>query len=213
MEEMVIKTQLREKTGKGSARKLRRQGLVPAVLYGHGIEPVHLAIPEKDVRKVAMSESKIVTIEIEGKKGKEKAIVKDLDIDPLKDSFLHIDLQRIRMDEKISSTVPIVVVGEEVSVGLKAGGVLQHGIREIEVECLPKDLPSHIEVDISKMEIGDVIRVEDLNIPVGVDVISPGDELVLTIVPPVVFKEPEAAEEVEAAEVPTVAESEAEEEK
>lgn len=213
MEDMLIKAQVREKTGKGSARKIRSQGFVPAVLYGHGIDPVHLAISEKDIRKIVANEAKLLTIEIEGRKSKEKVIVKDLDIDPVRDSFLHIDFQRIRMDEKISASVPIVVSGEEVSVGLKAGGVLQHGIREIEVECLPGDLPSHIEVDISKMEIGDAIRVEDLNVPDGVTVVSPGEELVLTIVPPAVYVEPEAEEEVEAAEVPTVAESQAEEER
>lgn len=212
MEEMLVKAQVRERTGKESARKVRSQGLVPGVLYGHGIEPVHLAISEKDIRKIVVNEAKLLTVQIEGKKAKEKVIVKDLDIDSVKDSFLHIDLQRIRMDEKISAFVPILVAKEEISVGLKAGGVLQHGIREVEVECLPADLPSHIEVDISKMEIGDTIRVEDLSIPDGVTIISPGEELVLTIVPPAVYVEPEVVEEVEAAEVPTVAESEVEEE-
>ncbi len=213
MEEMLIKAQMRERTGKESARKIRSQGLVPGVLYGLDIEPVHLAISEKDVRKIVVNEAKLLTLQIEGKKTKEKVIVKDLDMDPIRDSFLHIDFQRIRMDEKISAFVPILVTGEEISVGLKTGGVLQHGMREVEVECLPADLPSHIEVDISKMEIGDSIRVEDLSIPDGVTVISPGEELVLTIVPPAVYVEPEVVEEVEAAEVPTVAESEGEEEK
>lgn len=207
-----LKAHLREGTGKGVARKLRREGNVPAVVYGHEFEPVHVFVNEKEIKHLLQAEAKLVDLTIEGKKKPVPVIIKEVDTDPIKDNILHVDFQKVRLDETVTTSVPVVLVGEEECVGVRMGGIIQHGLREIEIECLPKDLPSHIEVDISKLEIGDGIKVGDLNLPEGVTTTADPEEQVVIIVPPAILEEEiEAAEEKEAAEVPTVAETEKEE--
>lgn len=207
-----LEARLREGTGKGVARKLRKEGNVPAVVYGHGFEPVHIFVNEKEVKHLLQAEAKLVELAIEGNKKPVPVIIKEVDADPIKDNLLHVDFQRIRLDETVTTTVPVILTGEEECVGVKMGGIIQHGLREIEIECLPKDLPSHIEVDISNLEIGDSIKVADLNLPEGVKTTADPEEQVVVIVPPAILEEEvEAAPEEEAAEVPTVAETEKEE--
>lgn len=203
----------REETGKGAARKLRREGNVPAVVYGHGFEPIHIYVNEKEMKHLLQTEAKLVELSIEGRKKPVSVIIKEVEADPIRDNLLHVDFQKIRLDETVTTTVPVVLVGEEECVGVRMGGIIQHGLREIEIECLPKNLPSHIEVDIRNLEIGDGIKVADLELPEGVKTTAAPEEQVVVVVPPAVLEEEvEAVKEEEAAEVPTVAETEKEEE-
>lgn len=206
-EKIVIEGKIREKTGKGIARKLRAEGKIPAVVYGGEEAPLHIYVKRNDVQKFVHMETTIMDLKIEGKDAPTPVIIRDYAVDPITDEVLHVDFQRVKMDEEITAMVPIVLLNEENCVGVKMGGIIQHGLREVEVECLPKDLPAHIEVDISQLEIGDTIKVADLNVPAGVKITEDPEEVIVTIVPPAVYEEEEAQEEVSAAEVPTVSET------
>lgn len=209
MADFSIHAFLRDKVGKEASRKWRKQGYVPAVIYGHDIEPIHLAVPVSEIKKAQQKEAKVISIAIDGQKGKTKVLIKEIKTDPLKDSHLHVDFQRVKMDELISTTIPIVIIGEDECPGLKMRGVLQHFLREIEVEALPSDLPSHLEIDISQLEIGGTIRLKDIKFPPGVKIYGDGENPVVSVFVPTAFKEPEIGPVEEAIEVPTISEQEA----
>lgn len=205
-EELLIQASKRERTGKGDARKLRKKGFVPAVVYGADKDPEHIYIDKNTISKLVHQEATIFNLEIEGMSRQEQVIIRNFEKDPISDEILHVDFQRIKMDEEISAIVPIVLLNEEACVGVKKGGIIQHGLREVEVECLPKDLPSHIEVDIKDLDIGDTIKVADLVVPQGVKLAEDPEEIIVTIVPPAIYEEEVTTEET--SEVPTVAETE-----
>lgn len=212
MTEMTMNAIIREGTGKGVARKLRARGMVPAVVYGHGFENEVLAVPARELKNAIAHEVKLVRLAVEGRGGQPlPAIIKEVQVSPVTGDFLHVDFQQVRMDEAVSAFVPVVVVNEEDCEGIRAGGVLQHMIRELEVEALPQDIPPHLEIDILPLQIGDSVRVSDLVLPRGVKVFAEGDEVILSILPPKIAVE-EAAPTEEAAEVPTVSETEKKEE-
>lgn len=208
----VVEAGIRENTGKGVARKLRANGKVPAVVYGGDSQPKHIYIDKHDAYQLLHHETTIIELKIENDKKSTPVIVRDYAVDPVTDEVLHIDFQRVKMDEEITAVVPVVLLNEDSCVGVKMGGIIQHGLREVEVECLPKDLPAHIEVDIQSLEIGDTIKVADLELPAGVKVAEDPEEIIVTIVPPAVYEEEVAGEEISAAEVPTVAETKKQEE-
>ncbi len=190
----------RDKTGKSAARSWRRRGYIPGIVYGQDISPQPIGIPVKDFTRLAHHSSRagvVVKLKLEGKEL--PALIKEVALDPVKDTYLHVDFQKIRLDEKVSTLVPIVIIGEEVSPGLKMGGVLQHGLDQIEIEALPKDLPEKFEIDISSFEIGDSCKVSDLTPPPGVTILEDPEEVILTILPPTIYKE--AVEEVVGEEV------------
>lgn len=196
MELVDLKVKLREEKGKSVSRKLRATGQIPAIFYGEKIKTVPLVVETKDFTAVVHTEAGanvLLNLKIEGLGKNETAIIKDIQRDPLKDSFLHVDFMKIALDEKITTTVPVTVVGE--SPGVKEGGVLQHGLWEIEVEALPADLPEKFEVDVSGLDIGDSLRVSDLLQPKGVEILSGVEETVVSVVPPTVVKEEEVVEE------------------
>lgn len=196
-----FKAEKRDKKGKGAARSLRRDGKVPAVLYGKGIEPILLSVSSRDLLNLEHKQGltgSFLNLKVNGESY--TAVVKEISRDPVSDEYLHVDFQKISLDEKISTFVPIVVKGEETCPGIKLGGVLQHGVSEIEIEALPKDVPEHLEVDISELEIGDSVRVGDLTPPPGVEIVSDADEMILTILPPTMYEEEEKVEEVAAEE-------------
>jgi large subunit ribosomal protein L25 len=213
VEKIVIEGKVREETGKGTARKLRAEGKVPAVVYGGGEAPLHIYVRRHDVHKLIHLETTIMDLMIEGKSAATPVIIRDYALDPITDEVIHVDFQRVKMDEEISAMVPVVLLNEDKCIGVKMGGIIQHGLREVEVECLPKDLPAHIEVDISQLEIGDTIKVADLQVPAGVKVAEDPEEVIVTLVPLAVYEEVAVAEEVSASEVPTVAETMKQEEK
>jgi len=160
----LVQAQVREETsrGKNEARRLRAQGRVPAVVYGAKKESVAVSVDPKQISKILRSESGHNTIfDLDLGREKTKAMIVDWHYEPIKGKLLHIDMKRIAMDEKIRVKVPIHLTGEAVGVK-QQGGILDHVLREVEIECLPGDIPSSLSVDVTNLSFGDVLRVSDL---------------------------------------------------
>jgi len=194
METVELKAEKREIVGKESNKKLRREGKVPAVLYSNG-EATPIAV---DAREFSAIRSKsgthvIVKLKVSGMRGQASAIIKEVQKNPIKDEYFNIDFQKIAMDEKISAMVPISVIGE--SVGVKAGGLLEHHLWEIELQGLPKNMPNRIEVDVSALDMGDNVHVKDIQLPPEVEVLTDLETTVLAISAPQAVRT--AAEAVE----------------
>ena len=193
MENLSLSVDKRTQTGKSGARAVRRAGIIPGVVYGIK-DSTPLAIRPKELEALLgtrAGSNVVFQLNVEGEAASERpVIVKELQRDSMKGTIVHADFLEIRMDETIQIAVPLVLVGE--SLGEKVGGNLSQLLRELEVACLPNAIPEHVEVDISEVEIGDVLHVRDLQIPEGVELVADPDDPVLTIVVPV-----EEEEEVE----------------
>jgi large subunit ribosomal protein L25 len=173
MSTYVVNAVAREDMGKGASRRLRHQGLVPAVIYGAEKDPVSISVNHNELVKHLEDEafySHVLTIDVAG--SKEKAILKDLQRHPAKPIVMHADFLRIDEKHALRVHVPVHFVGEEVSPGIKAGGVLTHNMNDVEVQCLPKDLPEFIEADVSAMEIGQSVHLSELKVPAGVELVE-----------------------------------------
>jgi large subunit ribosomal protein L25 len=203
----------REKTGKEYAKKLRNQGKIPAILYGHRFQPLPICIEEKSFRTLLRKEKGLhglLQLEVEGvEDGKHTVVVKEVQKDPIKDIILHVDFQKIRLDEEITAEVPLRFVGEPV--GVKAGGILQHFLYEISVQCLPVDLPEEITVDVSHLDVRDNLRVEDLPEVKGIKYLNKPEEVVAAVAPKKVKEAAVAVEGEEAEEEAAAAPAGAEE--
>tara|TARA_B100000212_G_scaffold232235_1_gene176534 strand:+ start:1041 stop:1760 length:720 start_codon:yes stop_codon:yes gene_type:complete len=171
-EEFNLIAEMRDDQGKGASRRLRRQGKVPAIIYGAGREPRSLMFDHNKVLQQLEDPSfysSILNIKV-GDKSR-AAIVKDIQRHPAKRRILHIDLQRIVEDEKIKMQIPIHYLGEEEAVGVKlGGGTVSKLMTELEITCLPKDLPEFIEVDISELELDQMLNVSDIKLPEGTEI-------------------------------------------
>jgi large subunit ribosomal protein L25 len=195
----------REATGTRESRRLRRQGLIPGVLYGRS-KPHAITVPERDLRRVLTGDSglhAILDVVLEGQKTTHPSILKEYQQDPVKGKLIHIDLQEVRLDQPITATVTVALVGADDAPGIREGGVLSQVNREVNVEALPMEIPEHLELDVSGVQIGDTLRVADLRVPEGVKLLDDPEETVLaTVTMPtrVVEPEEEAAEEAEAVE-------------
>src|SRR3989338_1788397 len=208
--ELTIKK--REGTGKEGAKRLRRQGLVPAVLYGGGA-PQTLTVGYRDVIKVIQGRegsTTLLTLKFEDGGGSARtAIIRDMQFDPVSEKVIHVDLQEVRMDRAITVGVPVFATGEAEGVKEQAG-ILETILREVQVSCLPGLIPERITVDVSALMIGDVLTVANLAPPEGVKILNDPGQAVVTVSPPMVEEvaAPAAAlterkpkpEEVEAAE-------------
>jgi len=161
-EKFNVKAAGRDGRGKNEARRLRKSGSIPAIVYGASKAPVPVSVDPKQIFRILKSDSghnTIFDLEVAGENT--KAMIVDWQTEPIKGSLLHIDLKRIAMDKKLTVTVPVVLKGE--SIGVKTqGGIMEQVLREVEIECLPADIPAHIDVDVSNMEFGHVLRVKDL---------------------------------------------------
>jgi large subunit ribosomal protein L25 len=202
--ELKLTAETREETGKGPVKRLREKGGIPAVLYGPGLRTHNLMVKKEDLSEVLHTEAGAnVLIDLQLVEGKKKeshlVMIKEIQRHPFKEKYLHVDFVKVARDEKVTTKVPIAVKGEAESAGLKNGGTLQHNIWEVEVECLPADMPDHLYVDISMMEIGDHLRVGDLIRLPGVTMLTDADDTILTILAPRVI-EVEVPEVAEAAE-------------
>jgi large subunit ribosomal protein L25 len=187
MQRVDLAVELRDKRGKGAARQIRRAGRVPAVLYGEGSSTL-LSVSPSDLLKILQSESgenSLINLEIKGGQSKTNAtvILRDLQRDPVTRQILHADLFEISMNKAIRLRVPLEMTGEPP--GVKEGGVLQHNLRELEIECLPAVIPDHIEVDISGLEIGSIIHVRELQMIEGVKVLEDPDDAVVSVAAPI----------------------------
>src|SRR5438093_6579522 len=183
MAEIVVSARGRDDRGKNAARRLRRQGLVPAIVYGGKGHTVAVAVDPKALQKVLRSEAgrnAILKLDIAGA-GATNAILKSWQVDPIKDSFLHADFYRIAMDVAIRVTVPIHIRGEARGVKVE-GGILELIMREIEVECLPGDIPEHIDVDVSDLGLNGALRVSDLPTNPKVKILEGADQVVVHVV-------------------------------
>ena len=198
---LTIKCERRDVFGKNASRRLRREGMVPVVLYGGDGPSTHLAMQKQDIFGILRSEAGENTIfKASFDSESMDAMIKELQFDPVTDEILHIDLIQIAMDKVVRVSVPFVVVGEAVGVKTE-GGFVDLITREVEVECLPGDIPEHIEVDISELHLHQSFKVEDVTFPEGVDVITDSQTLVVLIEAPTkeeeVVVEAEEEEEVE----------------
>jgi len=193
MKERSIEAWVRTEKGKGASRKLRRENKVPAILYGPHIEPLMLTVKRGDIEKIMRSaerESSILfdmILHSNGDKINKKVMFKEIQVDPIKDIPLHVDFYEVAMDKEITVELPIRLVGTPI--GAEKGGILEHLIREITVSCLPDKLIDVLEVDVSKLDIGDAIHIRDISFPEG---IKPEDDPDTTIA---VVAAPEAEEE------------------
>jgi large subunit ribosomal protein L25 len=193
--ELKLKAERREESGKGAARKLRAAGRVPAVLYGHGVGPMAVSVDAKDLFHVlhgSAGTNVLVDLQVDG--AQHLSLPREIQRDHVRGRYVHVDFLAVRRDETVTVSVPVRVVGE--SPGVKAGGVIEHHLWELQVECLPGDVPDGIEADVSNLQVGDSLRVADLLPPQGVSVLTPLEESVVAVVIPQV----RVVEEVEAAE-------------
>lgn len=203
----------REGVGKSVTRKLRQAGRIPAVYYGRGEDPVPLVVSLRellDLIERAEGSNVIVDLKVEGEAGADKkALIREIQRDPVGGHILHLDLQRISLTERITVEVPVVLIGTPTGVK-DGGGILEHLLREVEVECLPTDIPSRLEVDVSGLQIGDSLHVSDLRAD-RVTIKTEAGRAIAAVVPPTVLEEVKPAEEAVAAEPELVKEKKGEE--
>jgi large subunit ribosomal protein L25 len=203
--QVKLKAEHRTATGRSAARKLKALGIVPAVIYGAKDKPQPLQLSARDVNAMlshASGENILVELEIPGEKSNRTALVQEIQHAPLGGAVLHIDFHAVSMDETIHAEVPLESLG--MANGVKNfGGLLEQSLRTLAVECLPRDLPDRITVDVSALEIGDSIHVRDIQLPSGVTAKVQLDLTAFSVVAPVVEEEPVVAE-AEAAAGPEV---------
>ena len=159
--------------GKGASRRLRQAGKVPAIMYGGGKDPEALTLSHNEVLRNLGHEafySHILTVKADG--AETQAILRDLQRHPSKAVIMHMDLQRISLTEKLKTHAPIHFIGEDIAPGVKAGGLVSHDLTEVSIECLPRDLPEYIEVDLSGLDVGESIHLSDLKVPERVALID-----------------------------------------
>jgi large subunit ribosomal protein L25 len=184
--EAILHAEPRSEKGKGPARRLRATGRVPATLYGAGVDPTSIHVSALDLLHVfhAMGgASVLVDLKLDGREY--LTIAREIQRDLIHNRFIHVDFMAVRRDEKITVDIELHEVGE--SAGQRAGGVVEHHLREVEVECLPADVPERIEFDITRLRIGDAVRVGDLTPPPGVELLTDPDTMVLAVVEPAVM--------------------------
>src|SRR5919198_3978240 len=196
-ERIKLQVTERERRGSSDARRLRREGFIPGVLYGNGKEPHAICIPERELGRVLTGPAglhAILDVVLEGQKSTHASILKDYQVDPIRGHLEHVDLQEVRLDRPIQAVVAVQLIGEPA--GVKEGGVLSQVQREINVEALPMEVPEHLELDVSGMAIGDTLRLADLPERAGVRYLDDPEETVLaTVTMPTQIVEPEPEEE------------------
>ena len=185
MDKVSIVVQPRAVTGSRAARRLRKAGLIPGVLYGHGKEATMFAV-EPQALRAALSTGAgthaVLEVTVEGHKRAHHAIIKDMELDPVKSTLRHLDLQEIRLDETIETTVAVSFEGE--AVGVKAGGMLDESTREVTVRGLVTAIPEHLVLDISEMDINDTAKVGDLDVPEGLEIVDDPEQVLCSVLPP-----------------------------
>ena len=194
-ERIKLEVEERELRGTSDSRRLRRAGMIPGVLYGSGKKPHPICVPERELRRVLTGSAglhAILDVVLAGQKTTHSSVLKDYQVDPIRGKIEHFDLQEVRLDQPIQTSVTVELVGE--SVGTKEGGVLSQVSREIRVEALPLEVPERIELDVSKMEIGDTLRLSDLSPREGVTYLDDPETVLANVTVPTRVEEPEAEE-------------------
>lgn len=206
MENLVLEIAKRnpEEHKNNASRRLRKTGFIPGVLYGLKSDPLSIKVELKYFKNLIKGKGvsgHIFDLKLTdgGKSKKIAALIKEFQINPLSREYSHIDFVRIEMKNEVTIHVPIVILNEEKAYGIKEeGGVLQHGVREIEIACLPKDIPEHISIDMTELKIGAIIKISDIEVAENVKILSDPNEMVFTIIHASHLKEEE--EEVAVAE-------------
>ncbi len=198
---LTVKT--REHLGSSETRRLRRQGLIPGVLYGAG-DPVSICVEERELRRAltgAAGLHSILDVEIDGTGKAHASILKDYQVDKVRGGVTHVDLHEVRLDQPITASVSVHLTGGDVAPGVKEGGVLSQPLREIQVSALPLEVPEHIDLDVSHMATGDTLRISDIDVGAAVTLLDDPETVVATVTAPTREAEPEeAAEEGEGVE-------------
>lgn len=191
----------REVGSRGELRRLRQEGLLPAILYGADLGSMPIQVPTKELERIISSptgRNTLIQLEIKGDRKKPPlAIIKDIQRDPIKGVLLHVDFQQISLREKLQTEVPVVLAGTPV--GVNEGGTIQVGLRSVEIECLPAEIPSALTLDVSGMAIGDKLTVADLEVPEGVKILSDPEQILVSVVSPRAAVEEETEVSAEAA--------------
>jgi large subunit ribosomal protein L25 len=192
MEKITLKADKRDSTGKEAGRRLRKNGVIPAIVYKRAEKAVPVEVNLKDlfpILRTSAGENVIISLEVFNRENHEKpdmektVIIKEMQYHPVKGNILHLDLQEISLTEKITVEVPIETKGEPV--GVKSdGGILDHPIKELSIECLPTDIPEKIYVNVENLKIGDAIRIKDLDMPSNITVLDDPEQTVVSVVPP-----------------------------
>lgn len=206
MSETALVVEARTSTGKGAARRLRAQGRIPAILYGRGRESLPLALDPRALEKIlrAGGANTLLDLTVEGHPEIKDtvALVKELQRDPLRGTIVHADLYAVDLNRTVRVEVPVHLVGK--ARGLEFGGILEHTLREIELECLPRAIPDFIEVDVTALEVGDVLHARDIQLPEGVTMVTDPEQAVVAVaLPQAEAAGEEAAAPAEAAAAPT----------
>ncbi|HEX8975799.1 MAG TPA: 50S ribosomal protein L25 [Solirubrobacteraceae bacterium] len=195
-ESTSLKVAAREPGGSRDARRLRREGAVPGIVYGGGEDPVPFSVPARELRIALANAGAVLDLAVEGQQST-PVVVKVLDRHPVTGETTHVDLLRVRLDVKIQSTVFLELTGEEDAPGVKEGGVLEHVTRELTIEALPNDIPDSLQHDVSAMAIGDTLTLESVRAPAGVELLDDPETVIATLTPPRLQAELEEAIEEE----------------
>lgn len=196
----TLKANPRTRQGSRGTRRLRKEGMVPGVVYGHGGEAKLFSVVDRELRVVLSEGHALFDLEIEGQEAV-PVVVKEQQYHPVKGDVIHMDFLEVNLDEKIEAEVSIELEGTEQAPGVREGGVLEHVLREVTVEALPTEIPELLVVDVSAMEINDNVTLEAVVAPEGVTIVAddPGEVTVATLSPPRVEEEPEPSAEEETA--------------
>lgn len=201
MAEIILNASVRQTVSKGDVKKLRRSGKIPGVFYYKKLEPQVIEVNEASLKPlVYTSEAHIVSLHIEGQEEK-ACILKDIQFDPVTERIVHFDLQGITKDETLEIEVPVVYIGS--AAGIKKGGLLQTTLHKLHIECLPIDVPQHIQIDISNLELGSAIHVSDIKSD-KYKILNPEESVIVSVVAPKVEKELSPEEAAEASKEPEV---------
>ncbi len=192
MEITKVSAEKRQQLGKGEVKRLRKEGFVPGILYGNNVANLNLTFSEKELRKIALGSGQIIKVAVVGE-GEHNVLIRDYQKHPITKEVIHLDLFEVSMTEKLTTVTAIVISGEAKGVG--QGGILQLGAREVDIECLPVDIPESIVVDISGLDLGETVKVGDLAVPSGVTILSDPEQIIVSIVAPQYEEETEEAEE------------------
>jgi|YelNatPaOPRAMG01_1025707.scaffolds.fasta_scaffold04761_7 large subunit ribosomal protein L25 len=216
MAEINLEVFKREAKSKGETHGLRREGKIPAIIYGKSVSPLPVAIEEKSFLKALRNPAGLnaifkLTLKNAEPETSFTAMIRDIQRDYLNESILHVDFHAISLTERISVMVPVHLTGT--AKGVKEGGVLQQNLHEIEIECLPTEIPPHLDLDISNLEIGDSFFAGDIPLPEGITLLTEKDAPVVTIVPPEVEEAPAEAPSAPEAGAPSSTGEKAETEK
>jgi large subunit ribosomal protein L25 len=189
----------RELFGSRATRRLRREGFVPGVVYGHGGEARPFQVPARELRRILSEGHTLLDLELDGSKAV-PVVIKEQQHHPVRGDVLHVDCLEVRLDEEIQAEVPIELEGTDEAPGVREGGVLEHVTREVTVEALPTEIPERITVEVSEMEINDTINLDSVTMPSGVKLMAedPEEITIATLSPPRVEEEPEPEVEEEA---------------